>query len=68
MIVLDLTTEELEELIFAEGKMYMDYDESRSADFNASIKRYNDNVEQLIAKMKEALEKAKAKEVIEAEA
>lgn len=46
----------------------MDYDENRSNDFNEHIKRYNDNVEQLIAKMKEALEKAKAKEVIEAEA
>lgn len=56
---LDLTIDELEELISAESHMYMDYDEDRSAQYNESIRRYNDTVEALINKMKFALQQAK---------
>ena len=56
---LTLTQDELEELICAESTMYMDYDETRSDAYNASIRRYNDTVEALLNKMKFALQQAK---------
>lgn len=56
---LTLTQDELEELIFAESHMYMDYDDTRSESYNASIRRYNDSVEALLNKMKLALQQAK---------
>lgn len=59
MTQLDLTQDELEELICAESHMYMDYDETRSESYNASIRRYNDSVEALLNKMKLALQQAK---------
>lgn len=59
MTDLELTQDELEELISAEGYMYMDYDEERSSSYNESIRRYNDKVEALINKMKFALQQAK---------
>ena len=62
MTQLELTQDELEELICAEGHMYMDYDETRSEAYNASIRRYNDSVEALLNKMKLALQEAKEKE------
>lgn len=65
MMILDLTISELEELISAESHMYMDYDENRSDQYNASIRTYNDSVEALIVKMKNALAKAKEQEVVE---
>ena len=37
----------------------MDYDETRSESYNASIRRYNDSVEALLNKMKVALQQAK---------
>lgn len=59
MTNLELTQDELEELISAESHMYMDYDETRSESYNASIRRYNDSVESLLNKMKLALQQAK---------
>ena len=59
---LNLTIEELDELISAESNMYMDYDETRSAQYNESIRRYNDHVESLLNKLKEAYRKAKENE------
>ena len=59
---LTLTQDELEELISAESHMYMDYDEERSAQYNESIRRYNDTVEALLNKMKFALQQAKEKD------
>ena len=59
---LTLTQDELEELISAESHMYMDYDETRSESYNASIRRYNDSVEALLNKMKLTLQEAKEKE------
>lgn len=59
---LDLTIDELDELISAEGTMYMDYDEERSQQYNESIRRYNDHVETLLNKLKEAYRKAKENE------
>lgn len=59
---LTLTIDELDELISAEGTMYMDYDESRSDQYNESIRRYNDNVEALLNKLKAAYKLAKEKE------
>jgi hypothetical protein len=62
MTNLDLTQDELEELICAESHMYMDYDDTRSESYNAIIRRYNDSVEALINKMKLALQEAKEKD------
>ena len=59
---LTLTQDELEELICAESTMYMDYDETRSESYNASIRRYNNTVEALLNKMKFALQQAKEKD------
>ena len=59
---LTLTQDELEELICAESTMYMDYDETRSEAYNASIRRYNNTVEALLNKMKFALQQAKERE------
>ena len=59
---LTLTQDELEELISAESHMYMEYDETRSEAYNASIRRYNDSVEALLNKMKLALQEAKEKD------
>lgn len=59
MTQLELTQDELEELICAESHMYMDYDDTRSESYNASIRRYNDSVEALLNKMKLALQQAK---------
>ena len=56
---LTLTQDELEELICAESHMYMDYDDTRSESYNASIRRYNDSVEALLNKMKLALKQSK---------
>ena len=62
MTNLELTQDELEELICAESHMYMDYDETRSESYNASIRRYNDSVEALLNKMKLALQQAKERD------
>ena len=59
---LELTQDELEELISAESHMYMDYDDTRSESYNASIRRYNDSVEALLNKMKLALQQAKERD------
>lgn len=59
---LDLTIDELDELISAESHMYMDYDENRSESYNASIRTYNDHVEVLLTKLKTAYQQAKEKD------
>ena len=62
LTTLSLTIDELDELISAESAMYMDYDETRSNDYNESIRRYNDHVEALLNKLKTAYKQAKDKE------
>lgn len=62
LTTLNLTIDELDELISAESTMYMDYDESRSEQYNESIRRYNDHVEALLNKLKTAYKQAKEKE------
>lgn len=59
---LDLTIDELDELISVESHMYMDYDENRSESYNASIRTYNDHVEALLTKLKTAYQQAKEKD------
>lgn len=59
---LTLTIDELDELISAIGTMYMEYDETRSEAYNASIRKYNDGVEALSNKLKEAYREAKENE------
>lgn len=62
LTTLNLTIDELDELISAESTMYMDYDETRSEQYNESIRRYNDHVEALLNKLKAAYKAAKEKE------
>lgn len=62
LTTLNLTIDELDELISAESTMYMDYDETRSEQYNESIRRYNDHVETLLNKLKAAYKTAKEKE------
>ena len=59
MTQLELTQDELEELISAESHMYMDYDDSRSNSYNEGIRNYNNTVDALLNKMKLALQQAK---------
>ena len=40
----------------------MDYEEGRSAEYNASIRRYNDHVDALRTKLKAAYKKAEENE------
>lgn len=62
LTTINLTIDELDELIIAEGTMYMDYDETRSEQYNESIRRYNDYIETLLNKLKAAYKAAKEKE------
>ena len=62
LTTLSLTIDELDELISAEGTMYMNYDETRSEQYNESIRHYNDHVESLLNKLKAAYKSAKEKE------
>ena len=62
MANLDLTIDELDELIAAESHMYLDYDDNRSEQYNESIRRYNDTVDTLLNKLKTALKEAKGNE------
>lgn len=62
LTTLNLSIDELDELISAESTMYMDYDETRSEQYNESIRRYNDHVETLLNKLKAAYKTAKEKE------
>lgn len=62
MANLDLTIDELDELIAAESHMYLDYDDNRSESYNDSIRRYNDTVDTLLNKLKTALKEAKGNE------
>lgn len=62
LTTLNLTIDELDELISAEGTMYLDYDETRSEQYNESIRRYNDHVETLLNKLKASYKAAKEKE------
>lgn len=62
MANLDLTIDELDELIAAESHMYLDYDDNRSESYNDSIRRYNDTVDTLLNKLKTALKEAKSNE------
>lgn len=62
LVNLDITIDELDELISAIGNQYMDYDETRSESYNTSIRRYNDGIEALSNKLKEAYRKAKENE------
>lgn len=57
---LDITIDELDELIAAESHMYMDYDENRSEQYNESIRKYNDSVDSLLNKLKAAYKEAKS--------
>lgn len=62
LTTLNLTIDELDELISATGLLYMDYEEGRSAEYNASIRRYNDHVDALRTKLKAAYKKAEENE------
>jgi len=62
LTTLNLTIDELDELIAAESHMYMDYDENRSEQYNESIRTYNNSVDSLLQKLKEAYNNAKAAE------
>ena len=62
LATLDLTIDELDELIAAESHMYMNYDDERSEQYNESIRKYNDKVDALLNKLKAAYKKAEAHE------
>ena len=59
LTTLNLTIDELDELIAAESHMYMDYDDERSEQYNESIRKYNDKVDALLNKLKAAYKEAK---------
>ena len=55
MRTITLTHEQLDELYYAAGLLYMDYDEGQPADYNDYIRRYNNHIDELRQVLKESL-------------
>ena len=47
MITLHLTNTQADEVLFATSMLYQEYDDILGSRFNESIRRYNDNVDEL---------------------
>lgn len=55
MITLKLTRTQADDILHAVGQLYMEYDEKLGAQWNDSIKRYNDEIDALRITIKEQL-------------
>lgn len=55
MITLKLTRKQAEEVLFATSQLYLEYIEDMPADYNESIRRYNDTVDELRQTIKDQL-------------
>lgn len=53
MITLNLTNGQAEEILHALRTSYLDYDEKLGASYNDAIKRYNDELDELITSIKQ---------------
>ena len=53
MITLNLTNGQTEEILHTLRTSYLDYDEKLGASYNDAIKRYNDELDELITSIKE---------------
>ena len=47
MITLELTKHQAEEILFATSMLYQEYVELMGADYNETVRRYNDTVDEL---------------------
>lgn len=55
MIFLSLTRSQVEELLFATSQLYQDYVDELGAQYNESIRRYNNSVDELRQTIKSQL-------------
>lgn len=59
MITLTLTNQQAEDLYFAASQLYMEYQDDMPADYNESIRRYNNTVDKLRETLKIQIEEQK---------
>ena len=55
MITLKLTRKQAEEVLFATSQLYLEYIEDMPVDYNESIRRYNNTVDELRQTIKDQL-------------
>ena len=56
MITLQLTRTQCDDILHAVGQLYMEYDDNLGAQWNDSIKRYNDEIDALRITIKKQLQ------------
>lgn len=54
-ITLNLTPDQADELYFAAGLLYMEYDDDRDSVYNNSIRKYNNSIDDLRIIIKDAI-------------
>lgn len=64
-ITIKVTLDQLEELYYATGLLYHDYDEYQPEEYNNSIRELNNDVDKLRQAIKESLNKAYEEKGIE---
>ena len=55
MITLELTNTQAEDVLFATSMLYQDYVDVMGTDYNESIRRYNDKVDELRLSIKKQI-------------
>lgn len=61
-LTIELTPDQIDQLYFAAGTLYLDYEEHQSDEYNASIRKYNDGIDGIRYALKSALELLKGME------
>lgn len=59
---IELTPDQIDQLYFAAGLLYLDYEEHQSDEYNASIRKYNDGIDGIRDALKSAIELLKGME------
>lgn len=55
-LTIELTPDQIDQLYFAAGTLYLDYEEHQSDEYNASIRKYNDGIDGIRYALKSAIE------------
>lgn len=58
MVTLKLTKDQADDLYFAAGLLYQEYDEGQSTDYNLYIRRYNNSVDEIRQILKDAIKES----------
>lgn len=61
-LTIELTPDQIDQLYFAAGTLYLDYEEHQSDEYNASIRKYNDGIDGIRDALKSAIELLKGME------